>query len=68
MILETERLQTAMLANPGSGHGQNAAEPVLDEFMPGYGQYAVDALIREHGLEEQWDIKPVIKLESALTS
>ena len=68
MILETERLHTAMLADPGSGYDQNTAEPVLDEVMPGYGQYAVDALIREHGLEEQWDIKPVIKLESALTS
>jgi len=68
MILEKARLQTAMHADPGSGYNRNTAMPVPGEVMPGHGQQAVDVLIREHGLEQQWDIKPVAQLESAFTS
>jgi len=68
MTLEKARELIAMHASLGSGYNRNAARMVLGEVMRDHGQLAVDALIREYGLEKQWEIKPGTKFESAFKS
>ena len=68
MTLEKARELIAMHVSLGSGYNQNAAKLVLGEVMRDHGQQAVDALIREFDLENQWDIKPGTKFESAFKS
>jgi hypothetical protein len=68
MTLEKARELIAMHSSLGSGYNRNAARMVLGEVMRDHGQQAVDALIREFGLEQQWEIKPGTKFESAFKS
>jgi hypothetical protein len=68
MTLEKARELIAMHASLGSGYNRNAARMVLGEVMRDHGQQAVDALIRDYGLEKQWEIKPGTKFESAFKS
>lgn len=58
MTLEKARELIAMHAGLGSGYNRNAARMVLGEVMRDYGQQAVDQLIIEFDLEQQWKIKP----------
>ena len=41
---------------------------VLGEIMRDFGQDAVDKLIRDHGLEQKWEIKPGTVFTSAFDS
>jgi hypothetical protein len=68
MTLEKARELIAMHSSLGSGYNRNAARMVLGEVMRDHGQQAVDALIREYGLEKQWAIKPGTIFESAFKS
>jgi hypothetical protein len=68
MTLEKARELIAMHASLGSGYNQNAAKLVLGEVMRDHGQQAVNSLIREFDLENQWAIKPGTKFESAFKS
>jgi len=68
MTLEKARELIAMHVSLGSGYNQNAAKLVLGEVMRDHGQAAVDMLIREYDLENQWAIKPGTKFESAFKS
>lgn len=65
MTLEKARELFAMHSSLGSGYNRNAARMVLGEIMRDHGQQAVDSLIREYELENQWGIKPGTKFESA---
>ena len=65
MTLEKARELIAMHVEPGSGYYRNAARMVLGEVMRDHGQEAVDELIRAHGLEQKWGIKPGTHFESA---
>ena len=49
----------------GSGYNRNAARMVLGEVMRDHGQLAVDKLIRDHNLDELWDIQPGTLFKSA---
>ncbi|HEB82740.1 MAG TPA: hypothetical protein ENJ11_07750 [Gammaproteobacteria bacterium] len=68
MTLEKARELIAMHASLGSGYNRNACRMVLGEVMRDFGQQTVDELIREFKLEEQWEIKPGTKFESAFKS
>lgn len=68
MTLEKAHELIAMHASLGSGYNRNAARMVLGEVMRDFGQETVDTLIREYGLEEQWEIKPGTKFKSAFKS
>ena len=68
MTLEKAHELIAMHVTLGSGYNQNAAKMVLGEVMRDFGQETVDALIREYGLEQLWDIKPGTVFESAFKS
>ena len=68
MTLEKAHELIAMHCSLGSGYNQNAAKLVLGEVMRDHGQAAVDSLIREYDLENQWDIKTGTKFESAFKS
>jgi hypothetical protein len=68
MTLEKARELIAMHSGLGSGYNRNAARMVLGEVMRDFGQDTVDSLIREYDLEEQWEIKPGTKFESAFKS
>lgn len=68
MTLEKAHELIAMHAGLGSGYNRNAARMVLGEVMRDFGQTTVDQLIREYGLEEQWQIKPGTHFESAFKS
>lgn len=68
MTLEKARELIAMHASLGSGYNRNACRMVLGEVMRDFGQQTVDELIREFRLEEQWEIKPGTKFESAFKS
>ena len=65
MTLEKARELIAMHVELGSGYNRNAARMVLGEVMRDHGQGAVDQLIRDHGLEQKWGIKPGTHFESA---
>lgn len=68
MTLAKARELIEMHSSLGSGYNRNACRMVLGEVMRDFGQDTVDQLIREYGLEEQWDIKPGTKFESAFKS
>ena len=68
MTLAKARELIAMHASLGSGYNRNACRMVLGEVMRDFGQQTVDELIREFKLEEQWEIKPGTKFESAFKS
>ena len=68
MTLEKARELIAMHAGLGSGYNRNAARMVLGEVMRDHGQQAVDQLIIEFNLEQQWEIRPGTKFESAFKS
>ena len=68
MTLEKAHELIAMHSGLGSGYNRNAARMVLGEVMRDHGQQVVDDLIREYGLEAQWEIKPGTKFESAFKS
>jgi len=68
VTLEKARELIAMHASLGSGYNRNACRMVLGEVMRDFGQQTVDELIREFKLEEQWEIKPGTKFESAFKS
>jgi len=65
MTLDKARELIAMHVELGSGYNRNAARMVLGEVMRGFGQQAVDQLIRDYGLEQKWEIKPGTHFESA---
>ncbi len=65
MTLEKAQELIAMHVELGSGYNRNAARMVLGEVMRDHGQAAVDRLIRDHGLEQKWGIKPGTVFESA---
>ncbi len=65
MTLEKAHELISMHASLGSGYNRNAARMVLGEVMRDFGQDVVDQLIREYGLEEQWEIKPGTVFKSA---
>ena len=64
MTLEKAHELIAMHVGLGSGYNRNAARMVLGEVMRDHGQAAVDQLIRDHGLEQKWGIKPGTHFES----
>ena len=68
MTLEKAHELIAMHSGLGSSYNRNAARLVLGEVMREHGQKVVDDLIREFGLEEQWEIKPGAKLEITFKS
>ena len=68
MTLDKARELIAMHAGLGSGYNRNAARMVLGEVMRDHGQQAVDQLIIEFNLEQQWQIKPGTRFESAFKS
>jgi len=68
MTLEKAHELIAMHAGLGSGYNRNAARMVLGEVMRDYGQQAVDQLIIEFDLEQQWKIKPGTVFTSAFKS
>ena len=68
MTLEKARELIEMHSYLGSGYNRNAARMVLGEVMRDHGQQAVDQLIIEFGLEEQWGIKPGTFFETAFKS
>ena len=68
MTLDKARELIAMHVSLGSGYNQNAVKLVLGEVMRDHGQTAVDELIREFDLENQWAIKPGTVFESAFKS
>ena len=68
MTLEKAHELIAMHSSLGSGYNRNAARMVLGEVMRDFGQEVVYQLIREYGLEQQWEIKPGTKFESAFKS
>ena len=68
MTLEKTRELIAMLSSLDSGYNRNAARMALGENMRDHGQVTVDLLIREYDLENQWEIKPGTKFESAFKS
>jgi hypothetical protein len=65
MTLDKAKELIAMHVGLGSGYNRNAARMVLGEVMRDHGQQAVDQLIRDHGLEQKWGIKPGTHFESA---
>ncbi len=68
MTLEKAHELIDMHAGLGSGYNRNAARMVLGEVMRDYGQQAVDQLIIEFDLEQQWKIKPGTVFTSAFKS
>ena len=68
MTLEKAHELIAMHSGLGSVYNRNAARMVLGEVMRDHGQYVVDDLFREYGLEEQWKKKLGTKFESAFKS
>jgi hypothetical protein len=68
MTLEKAHELIAMHASLGSGYNRNVCRMESGEVMRDYGQETVDALIREHDLEKQWEIKPGTKFASAFKS
>ena len=68
MTLEKAHELIAMHASLGSGYNRNACRMVLGEVMRDFGQDTVDLMIRQYGLEKQWEIKPGTKFESAFKS
>ena len=68
MTLEKAHELIAMHSSLGSGYNRNACRMVLGEVMRDFDQATVDSLIREYGLEEQWEIRPGTKFESAFKS
>jgi hypothetical protein len=69
MTLEKTHELIAMHSSLGSGYNRNAARMVVGEVMLDHGQQVViDDLIREYGLDAQWEIKPGTKFESAFKS
>jgi hypothetical protein len=73
MTLEKTHELIAIPANPGSvnsgcGYNRNTCRMVSAQVMRKLGQQTVDVLIREHGLEKQWQLKPGTKFESAFKS
>jgi len=65
MTLDKAHELISMHASLGSGYNRNAARMVLGEVMRDHGQEAVDRLIIEFNLEQQWGIKPGTFFESA---
>lgn len=62
---ELSAAQSGLGSGPDSGNIRNAASMAPGAVMRDHGQDAVDALIREHDLEKQWQIKPGAHFESA---
>jgi hypothetical protein len=58
MTIDKAHELISMHASLSSGYNHNAARMVLGEVMRDFGQDVVDQLIREYGLEEEWEIKP----------
>ncbi len=63
MTLEKAHELVAMHPGSVSGYNRNAWRMVRD-----HGQEAVDSLIREYDLENQWEIKPGTIFTSAFKS
>ena len=69
MTLEKAHELSAMHSGLGSGYNRDASPMVLGEVMRDFGREVVDdTLIREYGLEQQWEIKPGTKFTSAFKS
>lgn len=69
MTLEKTHELIAMHSGPDSGYNRNAARMVLlGEVMQDHGQQVADPLIREYGLEQQWETKPGTKFTRAFKS
>nr|VFJ55818.1 MAG: hypothetical protein BECKFW1821A_GA0114235_105612 [Candidatus Kentron sp. FW]VFJ68072.1 MAG: hypothetical protein BECKFW1821B_GA0114236_11394 [Candidatus Kentron sp. FW] len=60
MALSLDKIREAlsMQADIGGGYNRNAAREMLAQVECGYGQQAVDDLIREFDLESTFDFKP----------
>nr|VFJ97149.1 MAG: hypothetical protein BECKH772A_GA0070896_101155 [Candidatus Kentron sp. H]VFJ97890.1 MAG: hypothetical protein BECKH772B_GA0070898_101215 [Candidatus Kentron sp. H]VFK03153.1 MAG: hypothetical protein BECKH772C_GA0070978_101155 [Candidatus Kentron sp. H] len=58
LTLENIREQLLVQADRGGGYNRNAAREMLAQVECGYGQQAVDDLIREFDLESTFDFKP----------
>ena len=58
MTLAKARELLAVQIQFGSGYNRNATRLILAEVQKEHGQAAVDALIRELGLEDAFGLKP----------
>nr|VFK14016.1 MAG: hypothetical protein BECKLFY1418C_GA0070996_100532 [Candidatus Kentron sp. LFY] len=58
LTLDKIRELLSMQADKGGGYNRNAAREILAQVECGYGQQAVDDLIREFDLESTFDFKP----------
>jgi len=58
MTLARARELLAVQVNMGGGYNRNAARLILAEVQGEHGQAAVDALIREFGMESLFGFKP----------
>ena len=58
MTLAKARELLAVQVNMGGGYNRNAARLILAEVQVEHGQAAVDALIREFGMETLFGLKP----------
>ena len=58
MTMAKARELLAVQANIGGGYNRNSARLILAEVGREHGQQAVDALIREFGLEARFDFRP----------
>nr|VFK27452.1 MAG: hypothetical protein BECKMB1821G_GA0114241_10288 [Candidatus Kentron sp. MB]VFK32022.1 MAG: hypothetical protein BECKMB1821I_GA0114274_10297 [Candidatus Kentron sp. MB]VFK75676.1 MAG: hypothetical protein BECKMB1821H_GA0114242_102841 [Candidatus Kentron sp. MB] len=58
LSLEEIRASLSIQADKGGGYNRNAAWEMLAQVECGYGQQAVDELIREFDLESTFDFKP----------
>lgn len=67
MTLEKANELIAMHVDLGSGYNRCAAKMVPGEIDRNFGQKAVDRLIRDHKLEQKWQVKPDTKFTSAFT-
>ena len=58
MTLARARELLAVQVNMGGGYNRNAARLILAEVQDEHGQAAVDALIREFGMESLFGFRP----------
>jgi len=58
VTLTKARELLAVQVNMGGGYNRNAARLILAEVQADHGQAAVDALIREFGMEMLFGLKP----------
>ena len=58
MTLEKARELIKVQADMGGGYNRNGARLILAEVQREHGQQAVDALIREFGLEQLFGFRP----------